>query len=55
MRSDNWVLTDYARGDTMPMCIAIRARLCQALNLPDVVLFSTMPMHIDTAPVEAAS
>jgi transcriptional regulator with XRE-family HTH domain len=47
-------LTRLLNGER-PATPAVRARLCQALNLPDVVLFSTMPMHIDTAPVEAAS
>jgi plasmid maintenance system antidote protein VapI len=38
-----------------PATPEFRARLSRALDLPEIVLFLNMPMHIDTEPAKVAS
>jgi transcriptional regulator with XRE-family HTH domain len=53
MRVSSAQLTRVLKGDR-PATLEFRQRLCQVLNLPEVCLFTPMPMHMDTETAEVA-
>jgi transcriptional regulator with XRE-family HTH domain len=48
------LVTRVLKGER-PATPEFRERLSRALDLPEVVLFTDMPMHIDTEPAKVAS